>query len=151
MLRRNLEQPLTVDVWQLKIIAALLQRQQRSGAHAASTSGGALLSGEIVGSLLERFAGHMDALSHMYRAQLKQFLYASSCQFLMHYEPARLADIVALLTYYELPMNVMAQLQHGLASSAATPLNYLKLLLELSPLRLSTATVRCIAQCTETL
>lgn len=139
MLRRNLAQPSTADVWQLKIIAAMLHRQRTGNVQ--------LLSSEIVGSLLKRFAVRMDEAAQMHRAQLKQFLFATSCGFLMHYDPAKLAHVAALLTFYDLPLGGMSLLQ----TSNVAQLNYLKLMLALSPLRLSTATMRCIAQCMESI
>lgn len=141
MLRRNLSAPATTaDIWQLKIIGSLLHRQRNS-------TGGVLLSDEIVGSLLKRFDVHMDAACRAYGPQLRQLLFASSCTAaLAQCEPARLADVTALLTFFELPLNVLGTMQATL-QQYLKPLNILRLLLELSPLQLATETVRCIAQC----
>lgn len=143
MLRRNVGAPATAaDIWQLKIIGSLLHRQ-RNG------TGDVLLSDEIIGSMLKRFDVHMDAALRAYGSQLHRLLFATSgLAALAQCDSApRLADVAALLTFYELPLNALAALPQ--LQQLPKPVNFLRLLLELSPLQLSTETVRCIAQCLE--
>lgn len=129
--------PDSADIWQFKILASIFQRAT------PTTSSHMLLSPEIMRSHLDRISLRMTAWSTKHRTLLQRFLCSSSCTFLSESDAATLAHIAALITFYDMPVNLM----NCIDVAGGGPLNYLRLLIEGRKLRLATHTLQCIWMC----
>lgn len=129
--------PDSVDIWQFKILSSIFQRST------LVTSSNMLLSPEIMRSHLDRITLRMADWSTKYRTLLRQFLCSSSCTFMYESDKTTLAHMAALITFYDMPINVM----NCIDVSGGGPLNYLRLLNEGRKLRLATHTLQCMWRC----
>lgn len=126
------------DIWQFKILSSIFERSAGSNG-----SRQMLLSPEIMRSHLDRVDLRMTAWSAKHRELLQQYLFSSSCAFMHECDGATLATVAALITFYDLPVNVMNCIEVG----GAGPLNYLRLLSEGRKMRLATHTMLCMMRC----
>lgn len=137
-MQRINRRPDCADIWQFKILSSILQRSSPT-----TTSSQVLLSHEIMRSHIDRIALRMASWSTQYRTLLQRFLCSSSCIFMYESDPSTLAHMSALITFYDMPINVMNCIDVVDAGS----LNYLRLLNEGRKLRLATHTVQCMWRC----
>lgn len=72
---------------------------------------------------------------------LKQYLFSSNCNFLQDSSINDLNIVASLITFYDLPINVMNCVDVGTG-----PLNYFRMLIELKKLNLDSCTIQCVSR-----
>lgn len=87
------------DVWQLKIISAIMKKLENSTPEAA------ILSTEILNSLLMRCKMTMDKQFKERKLLLRNFLVEKNLNFLHELCPSVIQELLQLVVYYELPLN----------------------------------------------
>lgn len=90
------------DIWQLKIMNSLVRKQQKSEGGSDNT---ALLSMEILNSLLTRFKLIMDGKLQERKPMLRSFLAEKNLNFLQDRCVASIQELVQLVVFFDLPMN----------------------------------------------
>lgn len=86
---------------------------------------------------------HMDQQLIQQSALLQRYLFSSNITYLQEVGEVRtLKDVSALVTYFDLPINVMNYVELNGASGQP---NFLRLLIEMKKLNLNLKTIRCIA------
>lgn len=137
-LKNIYQQPNAYDIWQYKILDAALNRTK------PTTTTNMLLSIENLKSLIQRLTTHMEQLSYNHSDLLKQFLFSSNIAYLQECVPKHLQHISALITFYNLPINILncCDLSDGTDGS----LNYLRMLMEFQKFNLNPSTIHCISR-----
>lgn len=90
------------DIWQLKIMSSLVKKQQKIENGSDNT---ALLSMEILNSLLTRFKMIMDGKLKKRKPMLRNFLAEKNLSFLQERCVASIQELVQLIVFFDLPLN----------------------------------------------
>jgi hypothetical protein len=92
-----------IDVWQLKIIAAIVKKLENSSPDAA------ILSTEILNSLLMRFRMAMDRQFNDRKLLLRNFLLEKNLNFLQELCPSVVHELLQLVVFFDLPLNFVKE------------------------------------------
>lgn len=103
-----------------------------------------MLSTEHLKSLASILQTRMEKQIIEQKALIQRYLFSSNVSFLQEISPvATLQKAAALITFYDLPRNVLNCVE---LSGSEQQLNYLKILIELRKLNLDVKTIQIIAQ-----
>ncbi|KAJ6638177.1 Anaphase-promoting complex subunit 1 [Pseudolycoriella hygida] len=116
------------DLWQLKIVSLILKR----------CSNITLLSPEICKSFSRRLVTSMEQLLSQHIPSMKRYLFSSNATYLQETDPRTALQIAILITFYDLPINIMNVVHLG------GQLNYSRMLLECKKVNLDVHTVQCM-------
>lgn len=95
------------DIWQMKIMSSLVKKQQKIEGGSDNT---ALLSMEILNSLLTRFKMIMDGKLKKRKPMLRNFLAEKNLNFLQERCVASIQELVQLVVFFDLPLNFFNEL-----------------------------------------
>lgn len=93
------------DVWQLKIMNALVNKQQTS--EGTLSDNAALLSMEILNSLLMRYKMVMSKRLVEQKPLLRQFLIEKNLNFLQEHSTKSIQELMQLVIFFDLPLNFL--------------------------------------------
>lgn len=125
----------TYDVWQFKILSVILDKHQNN----------ILLSTENLKSLIQYFINKIEIIfnDNNNKKLLKQYLFSSNIFYLNDIDKLELLqNIVALITFYDIPINIMNAIDLGIGNDQ---LNYLRMLMAFKKFNLETHTIHCIS------
>ncbi|GAB0094323.1 Anaphase-promoting complex subunit 1 [Sergentomyia squamirostris] len=136
ILKRINLRPSTQDIWQFKIIGAILRRTSSNSPQES------LLSREILQSLELKLMACIETWSNDCSNLMKQFLFSSNINFLQdgNLSTVTLTKLAILVVFYDLPINVLNFVD------LRSQLNYLGMLVELKKLKLDTHSIHCISK-----
>lgn len=97
------------DIWQLKIMNSLVKKQQKNE---AGTDNTALLSMEILNSLITRFKIVMEGKLKKRKPMLSSFLAEKNLNFLQDRCVASIQELVHLVVFFDLPLNFISEPLH---------------------------------------
>lgn len=92
------------DIWQLKIMASIVKRQDVTPNDNVS-----LLSMEILNSLLLRCKKTMSTRMHERKFLMRKFLFESNLNFLQDFCLTSLQELIQLVVYFDLPLGLLAE------------------------------------------
>lgn len=91
------------DIWQIKIMNALVKKQQSYVG--TSSDSWALLSLELLNSLLMRFEMEMEKRFKVHKLPLRNFLVQPNLMFLHDYCESLVQELIQLVVFYDLSLN----------------------------------------------
>jgi hypothetical protein len=97
----------SIDIWQLKIMKALVKKQQASDCIVAENT--SVLSMEILKSLLMKFRLLMDERLQEQKLLLKSFLEENKLSFLQEQCAASIQELVKLVVFYDMRLNFLSE------------------------------------------
>lgn len=124
--------PSNYDIWQFKLVETIINRKV----------GNFLLSTEHLTALLKMIQTQMDKALINNAGLLQRYLFSSNVNFLQEVNEIRtLKEIAVMVTYFDLPINVMNYID--LCGASGQP-NMLRLLVELKKLKFDLKSIKCI-------
>lgn len=128
-----LQTPTNYDIWQFKLTETIIDR--KIGHH--------LLSTEHLAALMKMVRTRMDKMLIDHSSYLKRYLFSSNINYLQEVSDLQtLKEIATVVTYFDLPINVMNLID--LRGASGQP-NILCLLVELKKLKFDLKSIQCIS------